>query len=88
MEPKTNAMTPIHKFNGGAGATICHACHAIISTGHTDALLCRHCQSIQRALDRNWGRAPSLYPKWAYALLPDADTRTGCGSTATPEENP
>ena len=36
-------MKPIHKFNGGNGATLCNACSVIIETGLTDALLCEPC---------------------------------------------
>ncbi len=31
---------PIHKFNNGKGATICHKCSKIISTGLTKDLYC------------------------------------------------
>lgn len=37
---------PIHKFNGGVGATLCNKCSAIISTGLTDALYCYKCLNI------------------------------------------
>lgn len=33
-------MKPIHKFNSGRGATLCHRCHAIIELGFTDKLYC------------------------------------------------
>ena len=33
-------MKPIHKFNGGNGATLCHKCNRIISIGLTDDLYC------------------------------------------------
>ena len=33
-------MKPIHKFNGGIGATLCHKCSKIISEGMTDDLYC------------------------------------------------
>ena len=33
-------MKPIHKFNNGNGATLCHRCSKIINTGFTDALYC------------------------------------------------
>lgn len=33
-------FTPIHKFNGGAGATLCHTCSKIISLGFTQDLYC------------------------------------------------
>jgi len=33
-------MKPIHKLNGGIGATLCHKCSKIISEGMTDDLYC------------------------------------------------
>ena len=33
-------MKPIHKFNGGRGATLCHKCSKIITEGMTDDLYC------------------------------------------------
>lgn len=41
--PAWSTMTdlkPIHKFNNGRGATLCHTCHVIICTGLTDDLYC------------------------------------------------
>lgn len=39
-------MKPIHKFNGGRGATLCHSCSVIISTGLTDDLYCEKCKKM------------------------------------------
>ena len=36
-------MKPIHKYNNGRGATLCHKCHIIISEGLTDDLYCKTC---------------------------------------------
>jgi hypothetical protein len=36
-------MKPIHKFNNGNGATLCHKCNCIISIGFTDDLYCKEC---------------------------------------------
>ena len=33
-------MKPIHKFNNGNGATLCHCCSKIINRGFTQALYC------------------------------------------------
>lgn len=33
-------IKPIHKLNGGKGATLCHKCNKIISTGFTKDLYC------------------------------------------------
>jgi hypothetical protein len=38
-------MKPIHKFNGGRGATICNKCNKIITEGMTDYLYCEDCDS-------------------------------------------
>lgn len=37
------SIKPIHKFNGGRGATLCHKCKVIITTGLTDFLYCEKC---------------------------------------------
>jgi hypothetical protein len=37
-------MKPIHKFNNGQGATLCHKCNCIISLGHTNDLYCKECK--------------------------------------------
>jgi len=34
---------PIHKYNGGAGATLCHHCKVIITTGLTEDIYCKDC---------------------------------------------
>ena len=39
-------LEPIHKFNGGRGATLCHSCNVIISEGHTDFLYCEQCDPV------------------------------------------
>jgi hypothetical protein len=36
-------LKPIHKFNGGLGATLCNECRAIINNGLTDDILCPKC---------------------------------------------
>jgi len=38
-------MKPIHKLNGGIGATLCHLCSVIITTGLTQNLYCDKCLS-------------------------------------------
>lgn len=43
-QQKTNNMKkPIHKFNGGLGATLCHHCKVIITTGLTKDIYCKNC---------------------------------------------
>ena len=40
-------MKPIHKFNNGRGATLCHKCRTIISIGFTEDLFCsERCEQI------------------------------------------
>lgn len=40
-------MKPIHKFNSGMGATLCHRCNKIISIGMTKELYCsENCKNI------------------------------------------
>lgn len=51
-------MKPIHKFNGGLGATLCHTCRVIITTGLTDDLYC----------EDHGGK-----PKWKYKLIRESD---------------
>jgi len=36
-------LKPIHKFNNGDGATLCHGCSVIINIGLTDDLFCKEC---------------------------------------------
>jgi hypothetical protein len=40
-------MKPIHKFNGGRGATLCHKCSKIINEGLTQDLYCEECGGIK-----------------------------------------
>ena len=37
-------MKPIHKLNNGRGATLCHTCSVIITTGLTKDLYCEKCK--------------------------------------------
>lgn len=36
-------MKPIHKFNNGNSATLCHRCNCIISLSHINELYCKPC---------------------------------------------
>jgi hypothetical protein len=40
-------IVPIHKFNNGRGATLCHECRVIISEGLTQDLYCKDCKVVQ-----------------------------------------
>jgi len=44
----TGDLPPIHKFNGGRGATLCHGCRVIINEGFSERLLCETCENDQR----------------------------------------
>ena len=37
-------VKPIHKFNGGNGATLCNNCRAIIAEGLTEQVYCKKCK--------------------------------------------
>ncbi len=37
-------MRPIHKLNGGNGATLCKNCYTMINVGWTEETLCRECK--------------------------------------------
>lgn len=37
-------MKPIHKYNGGDGATLCNNCRVVISNQLTDSLYCHKCK--------------------------------------------
>lgn len=37
-------LKPIHKFNGGRGATLCHECSVIITEGLHNILYCDVCK--------------------------------------------
>ena len=39
-----NRPRPIHKFNGGRGATICNKCRVVIREEFTDELYCETCK--------------------------------------------
>lgn len=42
---KEGVPAPIHKFNGGVGATLCTECRVIITEGFTDDTYCQKCAS-------------------------------------------
>ncbi len=45
-------MKPIHKLNNGRGATLCHICSVIITTGLTKDLYCEKCKPKQETLEQ------------------------------------
>jgi hypothetical protein len=45
---KNKNIKPIHKWNNGNLATLCHQCNCIISLGHTEELLCKNCSTNKR----------------------------------------
>ena len=50
-------MKPIHKLNGGRGATLCHKCSVIISVGLTNDLHCDKCafERWEKIMEKNHG---------------------------------
>jgi hypothetical protein len=43
-------LKPIHKFNNGSGATLCHQCSGIISEGLTESLYCNSCNEHRKKI--------------------------------------
>jgi hypothetical protein len=58
-------LKPIHKFNGGLGATLCHECNVIIHNGFTDDLYC----------EAHGGK-----PKFIYKIVRSSDGLTKYGN--------
>jgi len=40
-------LNPIHKFNGGKGATLCHNCQVIINEGFSERIYCDSCDNAE-----------------------------------------
>jgi hypothetical protein len=58
-------LKPIHKYNNGIGATLCHECSVIIHTGFTDDLYC----------EEHGGK-----PKFAFKIVRGRDGLTKYGN--------
>jgi hypothetical protein len=58
-------LKPIHKYNNGMGATLCHECSVIIHTGFTDDLYC----------EEHGGK-----PKFAFKIVRSRDGLTKYGN--------
>jgi hypothetical protein len=58
-------IKPIHKFNGGRGATLCHKCNKMITEGLSEDLYCEECSGV---------------PTHAYKLIREGDGRTCNGN--------
>lgn len=61
-------LKPIHKYNGGIGATLCHECRVIIDTGFTNDLYCekhggvsRQKYRLLRSGDKSYKYAKSVF---------------------------
>lgn len=63
---KDKYIKPIHKFNGGRGATLCNECRVIIYEGFTDDLYC----------EKHGGK-----PKFKYKLVRERDGMTKYANT-------
>lgn len=67
-------MKPIHKLNGGNGATLCNNCYGMINIGMTDNLLCNKCKGYldlkkpESNIVRYFNRYKDLYE---FTLLPE-----------------
>jgi len=61
-------MKPIHKFNNGRGATLCHLCRTIITVGKpTNDLYCDRCLSERNHTEAEFLKLKSNLKK-AYSL--------------------
>jgi reverse gyrase len=50
-------MKPIHKFNNSNGATLCHLCRTIITTGKpTNDLYCDRCLSERNSTEKEFNK--------------------------------
>jgi len=50
-------MKPIHKFNNGRGATLCHLCRTIITTGKmTNDLYCDRCLNERNSTEKEFNK--------------------------------
>lgn len=58
-------IKPIHKFNGGRGATLCHKCNRIITEGMTEDLYCEEHGGM---------------PTYKYKLIRSSDNLTVTGN--------
>lgn len=48
-------MKPIHKFNNGRGATLCHLCRTIITVGKpTNDLYCDRCLDERNFIEKEF----------------------------------
>jgi len=48
-------MKPIYKFNNGNGATLCHLCRTIITTGKiTNNLYCNRCLNERNHIEKEF----------------------------------
>jgi len=46
-----SGFAPVHKFNGGRGATLCRSCRVIITEGLSDRLYCDSCHNEHMEFD-------------------------------------
>jgi hypothetical protein len=49
---KNKNIKPIHKWNNGNLATLCHQCNCIASLGHTEDLYCKECNKHKKEFAR------------------------------------
>jgi hypothetical protein len=58
---KNKNIKPIHKWNNGNLATLCHLCNCIVSLGHTEDLYCKDCRKEMPQDIMNEDEALCLY---------------------------
>jgi hypothetical protein len=75
---------PIHKFNGGVGATLCHECRIIISNGFTDDILCPKCTDDNLLNEKYFPDGkPEEKIVYKYKLVRESDGLTKVGNNVT-----
>jgi len=64
--------TPIHKFNGGIGATICIGCSVVICTGLENILYCDNCTEPSERYLKELGKTKQTMKEEYYLIKKDA----------------
>ena len=67
-------MKPIHKFNNGRGATLCHLCRTIITTGKpSNHLYCDRCLSERDSTEKEFNLLKANLKKLTIETRPTND---------------
>ena len=72
-----NKKIPIHKFNGGLGATLCHKCSKIVTEGFTSYIYCRDCDSTDFLAKQEKEMEKNKHHKYALRKEEDGSIKYG-----------